>query len=250
MRYSEIIEGLTVSPEKQLKFNYGDPTGVSTRLGKSSKPYSFVPYVKQDKTLGGYTIYSVYAADDATEILKTLKKKTDIGMEEADYQQFLNRSALFITAKILRPNNIDIIVTPKSSSNILNDLLSLIANKNPHIRFLPDTYVKIADISKIQIDYNNPRITDTIAKRLEDIIHSAIKTGSFEMKKVLPRNRNFLRNFLEIIDPSMLKLFNGQNVCVMDDVITTGITQMEIIRSIADYNPNNVIGVTLYKTDK
>lgn len=249
MKIIELLEAISVQ-DKTLKFDYGSNDGVSTRMGKSAKPFNFIPYVKQDKTLGGYTIYSVYAADDATEILKTLKKKTDISMNEADYQHFLNRSSLFITSKILRPNNIDIVVTLKSSSNILNDLLSLISARNPHIKFLPNSYVKVADLSKIQIDYDNPHITEKIAKTLEGIIRSAVRTGSFEMKKVLPQNRKFLRNFLEVIDPSMLKLFSGQNVCVIDDVITSGTTQIEIIKSIADYNPNTVIGVTLFKTKK
>ena len=47
MRYSEIIEGITVSPDRKLNFDYTDPSGVSTRLGKSAKSYNFVPYVKQ-----------------------------------------------------------------------------------------------------------------------------------------------------------------------------------------------------------
>lgn len=251
MRIKEIVEAITIDPSTQnLKFNYNDPAGVSTRLGKSSGKQKFIPYLKKDKTLDGYSVYSVYSSSDesTTDVLKALKKKSDIGVSEADYQQFITRTAIFISSKILTPNKIDCIITPKSSTSILNDLLKQLKARNPHIEFFPESFIKTVDLSKIEVDTTNPRITPAIIRSLTSILNTAIKTGRFEIKKALPQNRKFFRNFFEIVDPTLYSKFQNKNICVFDDVLSSGTTLVEIMRTIANYNPKSVIGTVIYKT--
>lgn len=245
MNLHDIFEGISVQ-DNDVKFDYTAPTGVSTKLGKKD----FTPYARKDKSVNGYTIYSVYSSNDEflTDVLLALKKKSDVQMNPEDYSKFLTRTAIFISAKILAPNKVDILVTPKSSTNILNDLISFLKARNPHIEFLPESFIKTADISKITVDYNNPALTDKIAEKLEGIVRAANKTGKFEIKKALPQYRKFFKNFFEIVDPKLIQKFNNKNVCVLDDVLASGTTLVQIMSATADYNPNNVFGVTLFKT--
>lgn len=245
MNLHDIFEGISLQGN-DVKFDYNAPSGVSTKMGKKD----FTPYARQDKSVNGYTIYSVYSSNDEflTDVLLALKKKSSAQMDPEDYQKFLTRTAMFIGAKILAPNKVDILVTPKSSTNILNDLLVLIKARNPHIEFLPESFIKTADISKIAVDYNNPALTDKIAEKLEGIIRAAQKTGKFEIKKALPQNRKFFKNFFEIVDPKLIQKFNNKNVCVLDDVLASGTTLVQIMSAVADYNPQKVFGVTLFKT--
>lgn len=245
MRLNELFEDISID-QNQLKFDYRDKTGVSTKMGKKE----FAPYARKDKTLDGYTVYSVYASGDEslTDVLLALKKKSQVSMDPADYERFLKRTAIFITSKILRPTHADIVVTPRSSTNILNDLLSIIREQNPHIMFLPESYIKTADLSKIEVDHSHPSITPAIAKTLEGIIRAAQRTGKFEIKKALPQNRKFFKNFFEIVDPGLTKRFQGRNVCVLDDVLSSGTTVVQIMKSITDYGPASIYGCTLFKT--
>lgn len=230
----------------RLAFDYRDRNGISTRLGKKE----FQPYARRDKTLDGYSVYSVYSsqAENLTDILLAIKKKSDVRMEPADYEHFIRRTAIYITAKILQPHGTEVIVTPRSSSGILNDLVRELQTRNPHIEFLPESYVKTADISKIQVDYNHPAITPAIAKTLEGIIRAAQKSGKFEIKKALPQNRKFFRNFFEIVDPRLTKKFINKNVCVFDDVLSSGTTLVQIMKDIGVYGPAAVYGCVIFKT--
>lgn len=245
MLLQHLFDDISIAGDR-LQFDYGDKTGVSTRMGKKS----FQPYLRKDKTLDGYSVYSVYSSSDEnlTDVLLALKKKSYVKMDPADYQHFLRRTAIYITAKILRPLKIDVVVTPRSSTNILNDLLAELQARNPHIEFLPESYVKTADISKIQVDRSHPAITDAIAKSLEAIIRAAQKSGKFEIKKALPQNRKFFKNFFEVVDPALTRKFINRNVCVFDDVLSSGTTVVQIMKDIAVYGPATVAGCVIFKT--
>lgn len=245
MFLNDLFDDINVVNDK-LAFDYRDRTGVSTALGKSN----FVPYARKDKTLDGYTIYSVYASgdDSLTDVLLALKKKSFIKVDPQDYEYFLKRTAIFITSKILRPTRCEIVITPRSSTTILNDILKYLQAQNPHIEFLPESYVKTVDLTRIEVDRAHPQITDKIAYGLERIIKNAQQTGKFEIKKALPQYRKFFRNFFEVVDPRLTKKFAGRNICVLDDVLSSGTTVVQILKDVANYAPAEAFGCTLFKT--
>lgn len=245
MKLLELTESLTIDNNK-LRFDYGSGQGVSSKMGKRG----LVPYLRQDKTVDGCKIYSVYggAADDLTPVLLALKKKSNVSVDDVDYQQFLRRSAIFITAKVFNPQRTSIVVTPTSSSQILNDLIRHLRERNPHVRFFPESYVKEPDVSKIEIDVDHPQITDLLVKKLGYILNAAKRTGRFEIKKALPQYRKFFKNFYKAVDPSVTKVFSGESVCVLDDVLSSGVTMVQIIKDVALYGPRDVYGLTLFKT--
>lgn len=251
MRIRELCEGITIdAPQQRLNFNYNDPRGTSTTMGKGTAASKFTPFLTKSKALDGYSVYSVYTSKDpsTTDVLKAIKRKSGIQMNEADYQHFITRTAIFITSKILAPMAVDCIITPKSSSNVLNDLIVQLQSRNPHITFLPESFVKTVDLSKIEVDTTQPGITPAIAKTLSGILKAAIKTDKFEIKKALPQYRKYFRNFFEVVDPAILEKFQGKRICVLDDVLSSGSTLLAIMRSVSDYNPTSVIGTAIFKT--
>ncbi len=249
MKIADLLEGITIDPTTNtLSFNYSDNNGTSTKLGKGKKfP---VPYIKKDALLDGYAVYSVYAASDAitTDVLMALKRKSNISINPADYKHFIKRTAIFISAKILAQNKIDVIITPKASTDILNDLLHELKERNSHIIFNPESIIKMVDFSKIIIDRTDPRITPAIIVRLELIIKNAMKTGVFEVKKALPVYRKFFKNYFDVVDANLFSKLEGKNVCVIDDIMSIGTTQLQLMRIIADYAPEMVIGANMFKT--
>lgn len=246
MRIKEITEGLSITPDDALNFDYDSSEGVSTKLGKGK----FQPFLRKDKSVEGYSVYSVYSfkGETTTDVLLALKKKNKVRVNDSDYQNFIKRTAIFISAKMLMPLKIDCIITPKSSTAILNDVIGELRLRNPHIQFFPESYIKTADLSKIEIDTNNEKITPAIAKSLSGMLKTAVQTGKFEIKKALPQYRKFFRNFFEVVDPAILEKLANKNVCVMDDVLSSGTTLLEIMRSVSVYAPHTVVGLTLFKT--
>jgi hypothetical protein len=247
----DIVEKITIDPlDRKLRVDYNATDGVSTSLGKSTNKNKFIPYLSKSQELAGYTVYSVYSSHDpdTTDVLKAIKKRSDIQIDPEDYRKFVTRTAIFITAKIFSSEQIDCVVTPRSSSNILNDLIAELKTRNPHIKFLPESFVKTVDLSKIELDYTQPGLTDKIARSLNSIIRSATQTGRFEIKKALPHYRKYFKNFFEVVDPAILRQFRNRRVCVLDDVFSSGSTLVAIMKSISDYAPELVIGTSIFKT--
>lgn len=219
-------------------------TDVNTRLGKTG----FIPYEKTINSVLKRRAYSVYSIGGTTSksaghlFMRMVKK-----MEKTDgYKKFINRTAVFIAGQIVKKNKIDFIIAPKSSSSLVDDVLKSVQSKTG-VKVLSHGFEK-ADISKITIDYKHPKITDKISKRLESNIRKAKKDGLFEMKTILPNFRKFIKNYLKLVpNDSLRKNIEGKNVMIFDDIVTSGTTIEEMIRSVELYAPNKIIAGTILK---
>lgn len=237
----------------QFDYKSNDPEGISSRLGKTvGKLRKFEPYVTTTQTSTKHKVFSVYSSQgpNATTILKGLKKHTG-EVDANEYEQFLKRTGLFITAKIMKKENIDVIVYPASSSNLIQDVVENIKDRSSGIKVFSNSFVKTIP-SKIEIDRDDPKITPEMIKYLEKEMEKAKKAGYFAMKEIKQvRARKFIKNFLELApDPRLRKSLEGRNIMVMDDVLASGNTLAEMCRQIEMYSPNKVIIVTLFKSAK
>lgn len=139
------------------------------------------PYISKSKILQDVTTYSVYSGTGLIPQIKELKASNP---DSPEYTRFIKNTAIYLSSKIISKNKIDVIVTPKSSSNILNDLVREIKERNPHIQFYTESMIKVVDPSEIKIDYTAPGINDTIIKSLTKSIEQAKKDGYFQIKNV------------------------------------------------------------------
>jgi len=241
-----IIDGKLVFDYNNLKPNKDE---ISTKMGKKEKGVKFVPFASSTDTLNKYKVFSVYSTKGAnkSKILKTIKKQTDLEMSNTDYERFIIRTAIFMSAKIVSPNKIDIIILPKTSSKILFDLVDEISSRNPGVSYISQQFTKTKP-KEIKIDVDHPKINDNIISKLEIIKQNAIKKDNFEMKKVPSWMRKFIKNFIELTpDKYLRKHLEGKNILIIDDIFTSGTTMGAMGDILNMYSPENLVFATLFK---
>jgi phosphoribosylpyrophosphate synthetase len=255
MKFSEfestlnLLEKIKVD-NGSLVFDYKDKgKGVSkTSIGTSFGKSKLKPYAKSDSILNGKTVFSVYQSSGATEIMAALKGKNDINVDSEDYVHFINRTAIYLY-KVLQDKKIDIIMSPKSSSPLVDDLLDAVKERLPHIITYKAVFEKIPKeaIKDVYME-DDPRVTDKIRKSFEAIKKAAIKKGYFAMVKIDPPFRRFVRGFFQEIDPKIVAKCEDKNVALLDDVIASGTTISEMMRMIGAAGAKDVMGITIFKS--
>lgn len=235
--------------DNTINFDYNTDTGgVTTSFGKTK---NFSPYTSQKQILLGNKVFSAYLSKDknaTNKIIKTIKGQTSIKIDKSQYNQFINRTSLYL-AKILRKHKIDILVTGESSSKLNNDILTNIRSRMS-IEIYPEAISKIAPsrINNIKINKNIKGFSDEIEKNLLASIKLSKKKGIFKAKDYYKPYLKFLSGFFEVLDPSVLTKFTDKRVCILDDVLSTGSSMGEIMRHIEAASPAIVIGITIFKT--
>jgi len=231
---------MTLNSDNQVIIDYESKAGdlINLRFGKSE----LKPHTKNIEgiTLDVFNLYTSKGAD-ATIILKRLKA---MHIDVSAYNQFLNRSAVYAT-KIIRDLNVDIIVTPKSSSSLTKDFAQKIKERNPGIEFLLDSFVKAEDPSKITLDLESKKLSDSTIKKLESSIRRGVKLGYFQMKWVLPPYRKFLKNVFSYTGNA--KKFEGKKVLIIDDVIASGSSLVSIFQTLQEAGAESVKCLTIFK---
>ena len=221
----------------ELVFN--DIQGIKTAFGKGSNLSPFTKKVPDTDMIS----YSLYQAKKATPILKALKDANFKSDESV--RQFVNRSAVY-GFRILRKMDIDIIVAPLSSSLLTREFAQQI-QKRSNYDFYLDSFRKTADISRVGINRNDPRITDQIIKSMEKTIARAQKNGFISVKQFAPQHRKFITNLFEIIDDKLYQKVNDRNVVIIDDIMTSGTTSKQIYDELKTHGANQITTLTLFK---
>lgn len=243
MKITDISEGINID-NGELSFDYNSPTGQPTKFGKRK----LEPFVSSNKEIRGNRVISIHLkkGDNFVNIVKALKRKNDITVDPEDYNYFIKRTAIY-ASRIIRQQNTDAIVTVKSSHQLIDDLLSEIISRMPHLQTYPSSFIKQTNIQDIQIT-DDERISDKIRNSLQRVIDRAQESGSFEIKKIPPQYRKFITNVFQPSKPSILEKFKDKNVCVLDDVFSSGFTIVQIIDQIQKYHPQSIYGLCIFKT--
>jgi len=226
----------------KVKFNYNDQDkkDLSTTFGKGK----FVPYMAKGKQLLGHIVYSVYKYKNNFKTLKALKKQNNVKMDMKEYDQFLNRTSIYLQSKII-PKKTDVIITPQSSSFILDDLIDNLEVRLPHIKFIKSGFTK-NKIEDIKLNYEKYDVPSAIKERMEKILIRAKKKGYLEMKNVPKPYTKFVKNFLgSDLKPSHIL---GKNIVVIDDMMSSGFTFKAAFENLLTYSPETIIGISLFKS--
>jgi hypothetical protein len=242
MLLHNLFEDFT-SQDDRLNIDYS--SGGMTKLGKGK---AFQPYIAKGINVAHHPVHSVYKMVQATDVMSSIKGKGPYEVDQNDYQQFLKRTSIFLHSKVIRPNKIDVVITPKSSSNILNDLLQDLQQRAQGIEFYPEYFVKSIDPSQIKIDTENPKMTPKILAGLQGVLNKAVKDGYLEMKKFDKRFVKFVSNYFSLAGPLSKRVTEQTNILVLDDVLASGATFVELFRNLEGYPHNNLIGASIFKT--
>lgn len=244
-----MLEKISVDNNK-LVFNYKDTSKGDNKesIGTSFGKGKLIPFMKSDSILDKKKVYSVYKSSGATDILKAIKSKNDIDMDSDDYKKFINRTAIYLS-KVIQDEKVEVILSPKSSAKMVDDVLDAIKLRLPYIVDFKAVFEKISvdDIKNVSM-IDDPRVTDKIRLSFETIKKKAIKDGYFAMVKVDPKFRHFVRGFFQDIDEKVVKTCENKKVALLDDIISSGTTIAEMMRMIGAAGASDVIGITVFKS--
>jgi uncharacterized UPF0146 family protein len=201
---------------------------------------------KKTNNIKSYFTYKINKKIDKNIRFKLLDFiKNDLkGVDK--YEQFLNKSVIGL---FNNPNfdvsDVDLILIPESSSSLNFDLANKIKNKIPNALFMKDVILK-NEPENVLIDYDllkEKKYNIETIFSIEKMVKKATIDGIFKIKKITPRFRKYILNFLKIdINNRRLlnKLVNGK-VIVVDDITSEGTTFKEINKLVENYAPEEVI---------
>lgn len=225
------------------KLNLSTDSGIKSKFGKDK---AFTPYKKKIENTD-ILVYSIYHAKTAnsTDIMRAIK---GADMSDPEMDLFLKRSAVY-AARIIRSLGVDVIVTPKSSSPLTHSFVKEIQART-NLDVFVDSFVKNPDISKIEVDVDNPKMTPAIQKSMQRIIDRAKKTGTLSLTKFSPIHRKFVKNLFKVTDEKILSKIDGKKVLIVDDILTSGSTTKSISDILFANGAVSINGLTLFKSKK
>lgn len=163
-----------------------------------------------------------------------------------NYDIFLNKSILgLFNNPNIEVGDVDLILIPESSSNLNFDFANRIKNKIPNSMFLKDVILK-NEPENVTLDYdklNQHNYKKETIIEIEKMVKRATVNGVFKIKKISPKFRTYILNFLkiDIKNRNLLnKLINGK-IIVVDDFTSKGTAFNEVNRIIENYAPKEVI---------
>ena len=204
-------------------------------------PEDILPLVNQtivESRKHGHAFYYAFKANkqysDWNKFLYTLKH-----YDPNELKKITDRIASRFIAKF---NNFDCILYPKSSSELNEIMIESLHEIDPYVPAYPVSKMDPSDITfdwdafnaKFKGDEEQHNKTAKSIERMMDRIHSSDKFSL--QKQVIPRLRKFIRGFLSIGDfeVALDDIVNSQTILILDDIVTSGATTLELINMLDD----------------
>lgn len=203
-----------------------------------------------------YSILNYVSSEVSTNILKSLKGGGPYKVNDKQFESLMKqvRTATSTLVKRFKP---DVIIYPKSKSPLVKYFVDEISSEYPSAEVLSDRFMKtILDAENVEPLINtshpewkkfaeeNPKLVISLKKDLK----RQIKGGELELKKFYKPYLKFIKNFLELEDAyEVLEKVMEKNVIVVDDILSSGSTMSEMIRQLSDFEPSDMIGLTMFK---
>jgi hypothetical protein len=244
-----LIEGISFNQETDsFDFNWKNDSP-SDLIGLKLQKYNEYISSKQ-----GFNLYYAYKFNKNVD--KSLKSLLRDSIKYVD-EKFIksNDMELFLSKGInsfnqIEPlNKFDIIVFPKSSSNILNNLKQKLSSKAGMNTILAsDLFVKNT-IENIQ--YNQEKLNKLSPENKEKVLkllNKVLSKESFRLKSIPPQYRKFISNFLSFNSDTERRVFNSiseGNVLLVDDILTEGTTFINMAKLLQNLGADSITGFIL-----
>ena len=205
-------------------------------------------YVIRKKTRGiiSYFSYKINKKIDKTIRFDLLTHIKNDLINTNKYDVFLSKSVLgLFNNPNIEVGDVDLILIPESSSSLNLDLSNKIKSKIPNALFLKDIILK-NEPENVSVDYDllkEKKYSKETIFQIENMIKKATINGVFKIKKIAPRFRKYILNFLKIDATNRMllnKLVNGK-IIIVDDITSEGTTFKEINRLLENYAPKEII---------
>lgn len=203
----------------------------------------------------------------STDLLKSFKGKGPFKFSEARRQKFLDEATTHMANEFKRLNlNADVIISPQSSSSLLTEFATLLADKlkieakkigafkkSDAIK-LPDDKTKAMElIAKKYVDYKymdekftgDEATRERAVKEICTAVYRSIKKHGAIVSKELPKfYAKFVKNIMDIGD--LDDTLDSKTVMVVDDVLSSGSTMSDLFRLCQELGAEKVFGATLF----
>lgn len=224
-----------------------------------------------------YALYAYKPDTQSTEILSSLKGHGPHQIDPSVYEKFMSDTVAyaihFITSEIIHRDDknrmigkslpgYQYIVYPVSTSPFLKEFISRLESELPHIIFIKDAIAKkqlenIEEFANEMIDpeyYGYAKLTDEKKMELvKQIINNVKKNenegrGSIVTLKNLTNKRDshYISKFMHIVNDDILEI-EGNNVLILDDILSSGTSFSEMIRVVSEFAPSSIEGLTIFK---
>jgi len=254
-----LLEGIRYQ-DNQVVFDFKNDKAddaINLKLKHVGKLGTF--YTKQSTKVDAYFSYSLKSKiDDETKkiIRDAIKNKSNIN--QSDYELFLTKGILGLKKDIgSKFDEIDLILTPKSSSTLARDIAEKFKAKLPNAIIATDSIIKNSlDGIKVDVEGYLNGITDKkeLSKRksrLKSDWKDSTSSGEFKIKEVWPARRHLYSNYLIFktgLDRKIFNAINNGTVLIIDDYLTSGQSFKEMFREINNHKPAQIIAYALIKS--
>jgi hypothetical protein len=183
-------------------------------------------------TRGGFGAYIAYKIEPNSSNIPSFDKiLKDTLLDSSGGIEMIKKSVLAFD-KLVPINTFDVILYPKSSSNINKTIAKFIESKSSSNTLnIPDSVIKNS-LNNITVDMVKLEgASDAVKRRVNQLLNHP--SGKFELKKVPMAMRNMFSNFLKFDTDRDRELFNRLNsgkVLIIDDVYTRGTTISELAK--------------------
>lgn len=170
--------------------------------------------------------------------------------EKKEYQHLINKAIIgLFNNPYFELSDVDLILIPQSSSTLNFDIATKIKNKIPNALFLKDTIVK-NELENVTLNYDllkSKNVKQDTIIAIENMLSKANVNNSFKIKKIPPKFRKFIINFLKIDlkNKQLLNQIVNGKILIVDNFAISGTTFKEIDRIINLYSPKEIIYYSL-----
>lgn len=250
-----VLEGITIAQDK-LRFSTTawKETSTADTISTSFKRIPYKTTIKGSEPI--YSILNYISSEETTKMLTSLKGKGPYVVNDRQLDDLI-QGCVNASRSIIQILDPDIIVFPKSSSMLLSKFVNKLQSTFPKIKVVDEAFVKKvlqagdeeAMVNTSHPDWKkfaaeNPDAVDELKKS----IARHIKDGNLELKKMYKPYVKFIKNFVQLKDAyKTLDDVVEKNVLVVDDLLSTGSTMLEMFRQLRDFEPKTLSGLTIFK---
>lgn len=201
--------------------------------------------------------FNYVSSDETTNLLTSLKGRGPYEVNDRTIDRLMDFAVKTLRSYIVQAKP-DIILAPAMTSTVAKKFLEAVSAIVPGIKVQDSTFVKkilkagdeAAMINTAHPDWKkivqtSPKAADQLRRTLANQIEAY---GQIEVKKLFKQHAKFVTNFIELRDAyETLEQVMGKKVMIVDDVLSTGTTMEEMARQLVEFEPKELIGVTLLK---
>ena len=146
-------------------------------------------------------------------------------------------------------SNFDIIITPKSSSKILDELKNkLQAKAGNNVLLSSDIFVKNT-IDNIKFDEDKiDKLSNENKIKIKKILNKVFSKEDYKLRSLPPQYRKYVLNFMKFNSEADKRLINAiinGRVLIVDDIVTEGTTIRNMVALLNSIGVEDVVSFAL-----